>query len=87
MRFSESWKIAASASFEDIFGGIALLGGARDGGVGGVHQPAQQRLVAHNLDVVLDAGPVGYAVEQAGDVARHRRWFPVPCGGPAPRPG
>ena len=54
---------------ENFFGGIALVGGAGDGGIGGVNQSAQQRFVADNLDVVLDAGPVGDAIDQAGDVA------------------
>ena len=54
---------------ENFFGGIALIGGAGNGGIGGVDQSAHQRLVANNLDVVLDAGPVGNAIHQAGDVA------------------
>jgi hypothetical protein len=32
-------------------------------------QSTQQRLVAHDLDVVLDAGPVGNAIQQARHVA------------------
>src|SRR6185503_5876982 len=54
---------------ENFLGGIALIGGAGNGGIGNVDQPTHQRLVAHNPDVMLDAGPVGYAVHQAGDVA------------------
>jgi hypothetical protein len=54
---------------EDLFRGIALFGSARDGGGSGVDQGAQQRFVAHDLDVILDAGAVGDAIEQAGDVS------------------
>ena len=54
---------------EDFFGGIALVGGTRDGGIGGVDQATQHRLVADDLDVVLDARPVRDAVEQAGDIS------------------
>ena len=54
---------------ENFLGGVALVGGAGNRGIGGVDQSAQQRLVANNLDVVLNAGPVGYAIHQAGDVA------------------
>src|SRR5208337_2415550 len=54
---------------QDVFGGIALVGSARNGRIGRVNQAAQQSLVAHDADVVLNAGPVGDAVEQAGDVA------------------
>ena len=49
---------------ENVFGCFGLLGGACNRGVGGVDQSAQQCLVANDLDVVLDAGPVGNAVEQ-----------------------
>src|SRR6266849_2412141 len=54
---------------ENIFRGIALLGGTRNGGIGGVNQTAQQRLVADDLDVVLDTGPVGDTVHQSRNVA------------------
>ncbi len=54
---------------EDFFGGIALVGSAGNGGVGDVNQSPQQRLVAHDLDVMLDARPVRNAVQQARDVA------------------
>ena len=54
---------------QDFFSGIALIRGARNGGVGGVNQPAQQRLVADDLYVVLDARTVRNAVDQSGDVA------------------
>jgi hypothetical protein len=53
---------------ENFLGGVALVGGARNRGIGSVDQSAQQRFIANNLDVVLDAGPVGYAIHQAGDV-------------------
>ena len=48
---------------EDFFGRVTLLGSACDGGGSGVDQGAQQRFVAHDLDVVLDAGPVRHPVE------------------------
>jgi hypothetical protein len=34
-----------------------------------MNQPAQQRLVAHDLDVVLNARPVRHAIQQARHVA------------------
>ena len=55
---------------QDLFRGIALVGGARNRRIGGMHQSAQQRLVADNLNVVLNARPVGHAIEQAGDITR-----------------
>ena len=78
--FLHAHEAAADALFRELenggfdvvknfFGGITLIGGAGNGGIGGVDQSAQQRLVANNLDVVLDAGPVRDAVHQAGDVA------------------
>src|SRR5207247_1915605 len=53
---------------ENVFGKIALLGGAGNGCCGGVNQAAQQRLVTDNLDVVLNAGTIGNAVEQARQI-------------------
>ena len=55
---------------ENFFGRIGLIGCARNRSVGGVNQPAQQRLVADNLDVMLDAGPVGNAIQQRRNI-RH----------------
>src|SRR5579864_7225520 len=49
---------------QDFFRGIALLGSARNSGGGGVNQSAQQRLVANNFDVMLDARPVRDPIEQ-----------------------
>ena len=69
MRFSESWKIAASASLRTSSAGVGLFSRARDRGIGGMDQAAQQRLVADDLDVVLDARPVGNAIEQRRDVS------------------
>ncbi len=69
MRFLGELHDGGFGIVEHFFGGVALVGGAGNGGVGGVDQSAQQSLVAHDLDVVLDAGPVGYAIHQAGDVA------------------
>ena len=60
---------------ENVFGEVALVGRACDGGGRGVNQPAQQRLVADNLDVVLNARPVRHAVEQSGNVGHSRRWL------------
>ena len=54
---------------KNFFGGIALVGGAGNGRIRGVDQSAQQRLVANNLDVVLDAWPVRNSVDQPGNVA------------------
>jgi len=64
MRFSESWKMAASASFRMSSAASDCSAGARDGSVGSVDQPAQQRFVTNDLDVVLDARSVGDAIEQ-----------------------
>src|SRR5437588_4852525 len=55
---------------EDLFRGVTLLRGARDSRCGRVDQGAQQRLVAHDLDVILDAWAIGNSVEQPGDVSR-----------------
>ena len=54
---------------KNFLGGVTLIGGAGNGGIGSMDQSAQQSLVANNLDVVLNARPVGDAVHQAGDVA------------------
>ena len=51
---------------QDFVGGIGLLAGFGDGGIGDVDQPAQDGLVADDSDVMLDGWPVGYAVKQAG---------------------
>ena len=65
MRFSESWKIGRFGVAENFFRRVTLIGGARNRGIGGVNQSAQQRLVAHDLDVVLNARTVGNAIHQA----------------------
>ncbi len=54
---------------EHIFRRVALIGRARNRRVGCRNQTAQQRLVAHYLDVVLNARPVGHALHQARDVS------------------
>src|SRR6185437_950824 len=53
---------------EYVFGRIALLRCASNGRGGCVDQAAKQRLVSDNLDVVLNARPVRYAIEKAGNV-------------------
>ena len=54
---------------ENIFGRVRSGRDARAiAVVGGGNQSAQQRFVAHNLDVMLNARPVGHAIDQAGDV-------------------
>ncbi len=50
---------------QHFLGGIGLICCARDRGIGGVNQSPQQGLVADDLDVMLDARPVGYAVQKA----------------------
>ena len=54
---------------EDFVGGLGLLAGLGDGGIGNADQPAQNGLVADDSDVMLDGRAVGHAVEQSGDVA------------------
>ena len=44
-------------------------------------QGAQQRFVAHDLDVVLDAGPVRHPVEQSGNVSRAANGFQLAIAG------
>ena len=53
---------------EDVFGRIRLIGCARDGGIGGMNEPTQQRLVADDLDIMLDAGPVGDPIQQRRNI-------------------
>ena len=50
---------------ENFFGWVGLIGGARNSGIRGVDQAAQQRFIADNLDIVLNAGPIGNAIDQA----------------------
>ena len=64
---------------QDLFGGVALIGGARDGGIGGVNEPAQQSLVADDLDVVLNARPVEGRRPPTRRCNRRRRSLPIPC--------
>jgi hypothetical protein len=54
---------------EDFVGGLGLLAGLGDGGIGHVDQPAQNGLVADDANVMLDGRPVGHAVQQSGNVA------------------
>ena len=49
---------------DDLFGFVGMLDGFGDGVLRDVDQPAQQRLVAHDANVVLDARPVGHAVDE-----------------------
>ncbi len=44
---------------------IGLVGRPRNRRIRCMDQPAQQRLVAHNFDVVLNARPVWHAIQQA----------------------
>ena len=55
---------------QNFFCRIALFGCASDCGGGCVNQSAEQRLVADNADVVLDARAVGNAVKQPSHVRR-----------------
>ena len=64
---------------EDLLGGIGLFGGARDGGVSGVDESAQERLVADNLDIVLNAWPVRNAIYKPGDVTHIPDCFQFPA--------
>ena len=57
----EDGLLGASQNF---FGFVGVLDGFGDGVLGDVDQAAQQCLVAHDADVVLDAGALGDAVDQ-----------------------
>ena len=57
----EDGLLGASQNF---FGFVGVLDGFGDGVLGDVDQAAQQRLVAHDADVVLDRWPLGNAVDQ-----------------------
>ena len=65
MRFSESWKMAASASLRISSAASDLIGGFGDGGRGDMDQSTQDCFVADNLDVVFDRRAVRHAIEQA----------------------
>ena len=54
---------------EDLVGGLGLLAGLGDGVIGNADEAAQDRLVADDVNVMLDGGPVGDAIEEAGNVA------------------
>ena len=47
---------------EDFLRRIALLSRAAYGGISGMNQPPQKRLVTNNFNVVLNAGTVGNAI-------------------------
>ncbi len=49
---------------EDLFGFVGVLDGFGDGVLRDVDQPAQQRLVADDADVVLNVRPLGNAVDE-----------------------
>ncbi len=63
---------ALLGAIDDLFGFVGVVDGLGDGELRDVDESAQQRLVAHDADVVLDAGAVGNAVDerrQVGDAA------------------
>ena len=63
---------ALLGAVDDLFGFVGVVDGFGDGVLRDVDEAAQQRLVAHDADVVLDGGPVGNAVDerrQIGDSA------------------
>ena len=53
---------------KDFLRGISLLAGTHYSGIGCMNQSPQQRFVANDLDVMLNAGPVGNSVHQTGDI-------------------
>ena len=55
---------------DHIFGAVRLIGCPRHRRARGGNQPAQHRLVANDLYVMLNARPVGYALHQARHI-RH----------------
>ena len=69
MRFSESWKIAASVSLRTSSAASRLIARPRNRGIRSRDHSPQQRLVAHDLDVVLDARTIGNALHQARHVS------------------
>ena len=85
MRFSESWKMRGFGVVQNLFGRIALIRGAGDGRIGRMHQSAQQRLVAHDLDVVLNARTVRHPVHQPRNVADVADGSPALCGAAVPQ--
>ena len=54
---------------QDFFGFVGVLDGFGDGVLRDVDQAAQQRLVADDADVVLDARPLGNAVDQRREIS------------------
>ena len=53
---------------QNFFGRVGLIAGARNSGIRGMDESAQQRFIADNLDVVLNAGPIGDAIDQPRNV-------------------
>ena len=53
---------------QNFFSGIGLISGAGNRGIGRVNQAPQQSFVANDFDVVLNARPVGDAIQQARHV-------------------
>ena len=49
---------------QHLLGFVGVVDGFGNGVLGDVDQPAQQRLVAHDANVVLDARPLGHAVDE-----------------------
>ncbi len=49
---------------QHLLGFVGVVDGFGDGALRDVDEPAQQRLVAHDANVVLDGGPLGNAVNQ-----------------------
>ena len=63
---------ALLGAVDDLFGFVGVVDGFGDGVLRDVDEAAQLRLVAHDADVVLDAGALGNAVDerrQIGDAA------------------
>ena len=68
MRFSESWKMPCSARLMTSSASSVWSMDFGDGELRDVDEAAQQRLVADDANVVLDAGAVGNAVDERGEV-------------------
>ena len=63
---------------QHLFRFVRMLDRFSDGALRDIDEPAQQRLVAHNADVMLDARPLGDAVDQRrqiGDTTNRLNFF------------
>ena len=59
---------ALLGAVDDLFGFVGVVDGFGDGQLRDVDEAAQQRFVTNDADVVLDAGPVGNAVDERREV-------------------